>query len=40
MYRQGLAASAGDWDDPQTLPDLLKIQEKSKGDEFDLDAKN
>src|SRR5262249_49918081 len=33
-----LRANAVDWDDPQTLPDLLQIQQKIDGDELDLDT--
>jgi hypothetical protein len=38
IHRRGLRANAVDWDDPQTLPDLLQIQQTIKCDELNIDA--
>jgi hypothetical protein len=38
IHRRGLRAKAVDWDDPQTLPDLLQILQKIACDELDIDA--
>ena len=38
LHKPGLQANAVDWGHPRSLPDLLHIQQKIEGDEFDLAA--